>query len=94
MTATRPKKSTQTVTPQGLLVTPGIAGVVVRQSITHQDERGTLCEIYNQSWGFDDLPMVHAYVVSVQPGKVKGWAIHNDQVDRYFFFAGSSKLVL
>ena len=38
--------------------------------------------------------MVHSYLVTVRPGKVKGWAVHGNQIDRYFFVSGSLKLVL
>lgn len=61
---------------------------------THEDDRGSLCEIYNQRWCFDDLPMVHAYAVTVRQGKVKGWACHVNQVDRYFFLSGTAQMVL
>ena len=93
-TAKTPKKSPQTVTPSGQRVAALIDGVLIRQAVTHQDDRGSLCEIYSQAMQFDDLPLVHAYLITVRPGKVKGWAIHDDQVDRYFFVQGSLKLVL
>jgi dTDP-4-dehydrorhamnose 3,5-epimerase len=86
--------SKQTVTPDGQSIAPRIAGVQIHHPPTHQDDRGTLCEIYNQAWAFDDIPLVHAYLVTVRPGKVKGWAVHGQQVDRYFFCSGSLKLVL
>ena len=86
--------SPQTVDETGKSVASSIDGVEVFYPVTHEDERGSLCEIYNQAWGFDDIPMVHAYAVTVRRGKVKGWACHSNQVDRYFFFAGTAKLVL
>ncbi|MGD9982140.1 MAG: dTDP-4-dehydrorhamnose 3,5-epimerase family protein [Hyphomonadaceae bacterium] len=88
------KKAGQSVTPDGRSVNPLIDGVRMHQPVTHQDDRGTLCEIYNQRWRFDDFPLVHAYLVTVRPGKVKGWAVHEHHVDRYFFVSGSLKLVL
>lgn len=90
----KPVKAKQTVTPEGKSVAPIIDGVKIHHPTTHQDERGTLCEIYSNSWQFDDVPMVHAYLVTVRPGKVKGWAIHHVQIDRYFFVSGTLKLVL
>ena len=93
MSAT-PIKAPQTVTPDGRSVKPTIAGVSVRPAVTQQDERGTLAEIYSPAWGFDDLPLVYAYLVTVRPGRVKGWAMHERHVDRYFFAAGVMKLVL
>jgi dTDP-4-dehydrorhamnose 3,5-epimerase len=87
-------KAVQTVTADGRSVKPAIAGVAVRAAVTQQDERGTLCEIYSPAWGLDDLPLVYAYLVTVRPGRVKGWAVHERHVDRYFFAGGSLKLVL
>jgi dTDP-4-dehydrorhamnose 3,5-epimerase len=88
----RPTRAPATVTAAGERLQPGVDGVSLRRAITHQDDRGTLCEIYTR--GIDAMPMVHAYAVTVRPGKVKGWACHESQVDRYFFMSGSVKLVL
>lgn len=84
----------QTVTSDGTSVAAVIDGVSEFSPPTHEDKRGSLCELYSDSWGFDDLPMVHAYAVTIRPGRVKGWALHRTQVDRYFFFGGTTKLVL
>lgn len=89
-----PIQVSQTVTPDGQSTTQLIDGVKLFFPKTHQDDRGTLCEIYSKSWNFDEEPIVHSYLVTVRPGKVKGWAIHNEQVDRYFFVSGSFKLIL
>jgi dTDP-4-dehydrorhamnose 3,5-epimerase len=94
MNAVTPLKAAATVTPDGASLKPRIDGVRIHRAVTHEDDRGTLCEIYGAAWGFDDLPLVHAYLVTVRPGMVKGWAIHEEQVDRYFFVSGCSKLVL
>ena len=94
MASTLPTKAPQTVTPDGRSVKPMIAGVTIRPALTQQDERGTVAEIYSPAWGFDDLPLVYAYLVTVRPGRVKGWAMHERHVDRYFFAAGVLKLVL
>ena len=32
--------------------------------------------------------------MTVRPGKVKGWAVHREQVDRYFFYQGTLRLML
>lgn len=82
------RRAKQTVTAAGTRVAQIIDGVKIKQTVTHQDERGSLGEIYNQSWNFDDVPMVHAYFVTIRPGRVKGWAIHEHQIDRYFFAMG------
>lgn len=89
-----PKKAQQSVTTGGERIAPTIEGVLVRQQVTQQDHRGSLTEIYSPSWGYDDIPVVYVYTVTTRPGMVKGWAIHDQQVDRYFFYSGSLKLVL
>ncbi len=71
-----------------------IDGVRIRQQVTQQDDRGSLTELYSPGWQFDDTPLVYLYTVTVRPGKVKGWAVHDDQIDRYFFYQGTCKLVL
>ena len=94
MSSRKPTRQSQTVTPAGESCAPVIDGVKEFRPVTHEDERGSLCEIYAQAWNFDDIPLVHAYLVTVRPGMVKGWAVHEKQVDRYFFVSGASKLVL
>lgn len=90
----KPIKAKQTVAKSGKSIQPLIHEVEIYQPDTQQDSRGTLCEIYNQNWGFQAPEALHAYLVTVRPGKVKGWAVHKRQTDRYFFVSGSSKLVL
>jgi dTDP-4-dehydrorhamnose 3,5-epimerase len=89
-----PRKSPQTVAPSGERVAPVIHGVRIHQQVTQQDERGSLTEIYSPHWRFDDVPLVFLYTVVVRPGKAKGWAVHHEQTDRYFFYQGTLKLVL
>src|SRR4051812_2167400 len=89
-----PKKSPQTVTRSGERVDRLIDGVQIHQQVTQQDHRGTLTELYSPFWNFDNIPLVFMYTVTVRPGKVKGWAVHYNQIDRYFFYQGTLKLVL
>ena len=89
-----PTEAPQTVRPDGERVDPLIDGVKVHRPRTQQDERGSLVELYHPAWDFDDRPIPAAYAVTINVGWVKGWAVHETQVDRYFFFAGRVKLVL
>jgi dTDP-4-dehydrorhamnose 3,5-epimerase len=89
-----PQKAPHTVTPSGRRIEPRIQGVQIHEQVTQQDERGTLTEIYSPFWHFDDIPLVFLYTVTVRPGQVKGWAVHHEQADRYFFYQGTLKLVL
>lgn len=91
---TGPIAQNPSVKADGSRIIDLIDGVLVRPLITHEDARGTLCELYSDSWGFDDIPMVHTYTVTARPGQIKGWALHQRQIDRYAFLSGSTKLVL
>lgn len=88
------QKDNQTVTPEGESVQTLIDGVRVRYAVTHPDERGTMCEIYNPAWGFSDEPMVYLYQATVRPGKIKGWGVHRNHDDRVFTSQGTLKWVL
>lgn len=94
MLLVEPRKAPQTVTRAGERVAPRIDGVKVHAQVTQQDERGTLTELYSPYWRFDEIPLVFLYTVTIRPGMAKGWAVHHDQTDRYFFYQGSVKLVL
>ena len=90
----KPQADPQLVTPEGKLVLQRIDGVKIRSAITHPDERGEVCEIYNPAWGFHDEPMVYAYQICIRPGRVKGWVVHREQDDRLFASLGNIKAVL
>ncbi len=87
-------KDRSTVTPQGERKWVLIEGVVVRPTVTQVDERGSIAEVYNPTWGVSDLPMVYTYTASIRPGKVKGWQMHKLQFDRVFPIVGFMKWVL
>ncbi len=87
-------KDTASVTREGKPLYEPIDGVRVRPAVTHADERGTLCEIFNPAWSFDDAPLVYVYQASVLPGYVKGWVVHLEQDDRLFFPTGRVRVVL
>jgi dTDP-4-dehydrorhamnose 3,5-epimerase len=87
-------KFEQTVTPEGKRIGELIDGVVTRQSVTHPDERGTLCEIFNPAWDLSDDPLVYVYQITIRPGQVKGFVLHKTYSDRLFFSFGTVKVVL
>jgi dTDP-4-dehydrorhamnose 3,5-epimerase len=92
--ADTPVPDHQTVTPDGARLTTEIDGVRVRRAMTHTDERGSLCEIYDPRWGFSEEPLVYAYAVTIPPGQKRGWVVHREQDDRLFLNRGSVKVVL
>jgi dTDP-4-dehydrorhamnose 3,5-epimerase len=87
-------KDRPTVTPAGKRIRTMISGVEFREAITHPDDRGELCEIFNPVWGIVPEPMVYAYMSTVRPGKIKGWVYHKEQVDRIFIASGHLRVVL
>lgn len=87
-------KDAQTVTSAGEPVQELIHGVRLRHATTHADERGDLCEIYDERWEFTTDPVPYVYVVTLSPGSVRGWVVHLKQDDRLFFSSGTIKVVL
>lgn len=87
-------KDVQTVDPEGREVGVGIEGVAVRPAVTHADELGTVCEIWDERWDFASEPIPFVYTVTIRPGRVKGWIVHEFQDDRLFFISGSVRVAL
>jgi dTDP-4-dehydrorhamnose 3,5-epimerase len=85
-------RDVQTVTADGASLAPLPEGMVVRDLVTHTDERGTVCELYDPRWGVSPDPLVFAYQFTIRPGMAKGWGIHREHEDRYAFLAGELEL--
>jgi len=89
-----PVKDKQTVTADGTPVTRLIEGVVIQSSVTHADDRGTLCEIYSPHRPPHPAPLAYVYQFTIRPGKIKGWHEHFLHDDRIFISQGQVKVVL
>ena len=89
-----PIQDRQTVDPKGRVLAPGIFGVVVHRLVTHTDERGTLTELYRQSWGIHPEGLVYAKLITVRPGRTKGYVKHLKQDDRICILYGAAQYVL
>ena len=87
-------RDVQTVTPKGEATERLIEGVKLHPVVTHIDDRGSLVEMFDPRWSFDDVPLVYAYSFSIRPGRTKGWALHKLHVDRYFNLQGEVEVVL
>ena len=87
-------QDTQTVTADGANVSQLIEGVVIQSSVTHIDDRGTLCEIMSPHRPPHPAPLVYVYQFTIRPGKIKGWHIHHLHDDRIFISQGQIKVVL
>lgn len=86
------KRDPQTVNPDGSRLGDLPEDMLVRRLVTHVDERGTVCELYDDRWGVNDDPLVFAYTFTIRPGMAKGWGIHREHEDRYTFLSGELEL--
>ena len=89
-----PQPLGQSVTPDGQPILNLIEGVRIRPAIMHPDERGTLTEVFDLRWEFDEAPLVFVYQVTIRPGQSKGWVKHDRHADRSFFSLGAIRIVL
>ena len=89
-----PVKDEPSVTPEGDSLQPRIQGVKVRYQRPIEDARGEVTEVYRESWGLHEDPLVYVYQVSVRPGMIKGWVVHERQEDRIFHIMGTTRWVL
>lgn len=69
-------------------------GVSFRDAVTHVDDRGSVCEVFDPRWGWSAEDLVFAYVFTLRPGMVKGWGMHLEHEDRYFILYGDMAVVL
>lgn len=83
-----------TVDRQSKELKPGIAGVEVKRLISHGDPRGVLTPVLDTRDSFWEHPIVYAYRISILPGRIKGWGMHDHQTDRYFVVSGDVRVVL
>ncbi|HEX8495471.1 MAG TPA: dTDP-4-dehydrorhamnose 3,5-epimerase family protein [Pyrinomonadaceae bacterium] len=89
-----PVQDQQTVTPQGEQTQVLPAGVSFHDVVTHVDDRGTICELFDPRWGWHPDPLVFAYSFTIRPGMIKGWGVHKEHEDRYFILQGEMEVVL
>ena len=76
-------------------VTAGnIAGVRIERVPGHHDHRGSLYPFVDFESLFWSEPVVHGYMFTIRPGRIKGWGMHKRQADRYFAMSGSLRTVL
>ena len=84
----------QTVTDSGVSTVPLIEGVSFRETVTQHDDRGTLVELYDMRWTWHPEPLLYVYSFTLEPGVVKGWALHKEHEDRYFVIEGKMEVVM
>lgn len=84
----------RTVDDQRRSSAPLLDGMSFYESIRHDDDRGSVTEIFDPRWGWSSDPLVFSYVFTIRPGVVKGWGLHKLHEDRYFVLSGELELVL
>jgi dTDP-4-dehydrorhamnose 3,5-epimerase len=71
-----------------------IEGVEIARLAPLPDHRGSLTEVLNATGAFWREPVVHAYLFTIRPGRIKGWGMHKKQADRYLGVRGTVRVVL
>jgi len=74
-----------------------IAGVRLERVPGYHDHRGALYPFLDLSrpfWNAPHEPIVHGYLFTIRPGRIKGWGMHRRQADRYFVTSGRLRVVL
>ena len=71
-----------------------IDGVQFRPTrpVVHDD--GTLAEIARTDWPEIDQPIVHVHVTTTEPGRIRGWGLHQHSTDRLFVVRGLVSIVV
>lgn len=70
-----------------------IPGVSFRRLLTHEDDRGTLTELFRNDWLDEPQYPVMVYLSMTKPGHVRGPHEHREQ-DDLFVFLGTSEFTL
>jgi dTDP-4-dehydrorhamnose 3,5-epimerase len=83
-----------TITPAGDRLDSLPEGLSFFDLVTHTDERGTVCELYDPRKGWHVEPLVFAYCFTIRPGYAKGWNLHERHEDRYAIIHGELERVL
>jgi dTDP-4-dehydrorhamnose 3,5-epimerase len=91
---TEPVPDVATVNAAGEPLTRLPHGVTFRRAVTHIDDRGSVCEMYDPRWQWHPNPVVFVYMFTLRPGKVKGWGLHKLHEDRYFVLIGEMQIVM
>jgi dTDP-4-dehydrorhamnose 3,5-epimerase len=74
-----------------------IPGMRFERLAGYHDHRGTLypfLDFERPFWSEPREPVVHGYVFTIRPGRIKGWGMHKRQADRYFVLSGNLRVVL
>jgi dTDP-4-dehydrorhamnose 3,5-epimerase len=67
-----------------------IEGVILRDLLVHDDDRGSVMEVFRQEWLSHASPMVQANVSRSRAGVLRGLHVHREQADYWVVLAGSA----
>ncbi len=81
------------MTPGGAALSTLAHGVTTHPIVTHHDERGSVGELYDPRWNWHPDPLISSTFVTIHPGKVKGWALHEVMEDRFCLLYGKAEFV-
>ena len=73
---------------------PGIEGVVIKELVTHPDERGFFRELIRSTDPFFSEGFAQLSHSLMHPGVSKAWHIHKTQVDWWYVPVGVLKVAL
>ncbi|HEY4929399.1 MAG TPA: dTDP-4-dehydrorhamnose 3,5-epimerase family protein [Acidimicrobiales bacterium] len=82
------------VSATGALRTELIDGVVFRPTRPVPHDDGTLAEIARVDWDEITDPIVHTHLTTTEPGRVRGWGLHQGSTDRLFVVKGLVSIVV
>jgi len=91
---TNPVQDNATVNSSGISLEKLPEGVTFHNVVTHPDDRGAVCEMFDPRWNWHPDPIVFVYTFSIRPGIIKGWGLHKLHDDRYFILFGEVEVVL
>jgi dTDP-4-dehydrorhamnose 3,5-epimerase len=69
-------------------------GASFHESVRHNDDRGSVTELYDPRWDWHPDPLVFCYMFTIRPQMAKGWGLHKLHEDRYFVIDGELEVVL
>ena len=72
----------------------GMEGVVLERLSGFHDNRGLLLPMVDVRKPFWSEPVIYAYAITIRPGSIKGWGMHQIQTDRYCVLHGRVRVAL
>jgi dTDP-4-dehydrorhamnose 3,5-epimerase len=88
------RRDEPTVKRDGSARSAPIEGVAVQRTRVYGDQRGALIPFMDLREPFWSEPVVYGYFITVRPGRIKGWGMHELQADRYFVAGAHLRVAL